>query len=223
MTCLSVAAKQDDEVAVLAQMVRDSVKGEWYPLSNKTLPYIGFKMMNGRVYEVDREEVAFTGWYSQLDANRSPRLLVSFLEGKRQGIYAEWDELGNLRQKGEYFDGEKDGVFYEFSDQGNKVSQRNYLIGKLHGQSNFWYDDGVPKLEALFEQGLIIEAKGWLSNGKKCPYTKVVNGRGVIFDFGGGFLDALLQLPKDSPSPHGKNSKVTQYKFGELRIPEPDR
>jgi antitoxin component YwqK of YwqJK toxin-antitoxin module len=221
LICLSVAAQQNDEAAILAKMVQDSIKGEWYPLSNKTLPFTGFKMKSGRLHEADREDVAFTGWYSQFDANRTARLLVSFLEGKRQGVYAEWDELGNLCRKGEYFDGEKDGVFYEFSAQGKKVSQRNYLIGKLHGESVFWYDNGVPKLEALFEQGLIIEAKGWLSNGKKCPYTKVADGRGVIFDFGDGFLDALLQLPVEPVATPSKQSPVSQFEFGELEVPKP--
>ena len=221
MICLSVSAEQDKEAGILAKMVQDSVKGEWYPLSNKTLPYMGFKLKNGRLYEADREEVAFTGWYSQFDANDKVRLLVSFMEGKRQGVFAEWDERGNLRQKGEYFDGEKDGLFYEFGGQGKKVSQRNYLIGKLHGKSDFWYEDGGLKLEAVFEQGLIIEARGWLSNGKRCPYTRVVDGRGVIFDFGDGFLDALLQLPVDSAASPNKQSPVSQFEFGELEIPKP--
>ena len=177
----------------LLEMIEGSFKGEWYPLSNKSLPYEGFKLMNGLLYKVETG-LPFTGWYSQFDGNKKPRLLCSFMEGKRQGVYVEWDGFGVVRVQGNHFDGMKDGVFSEWNADGNKVSERTYLIGNLHGRSNYWYDDGNQKLEAFFEFGLMIEARGWLSDGKPCPYTKVKDGRGVVFNFGKDFLKNLLEV-----------------------------
>ena len=199
-------------------MVKDSYKGFWYPLSNKVLPYDGFKLKNGKLFRDNQEEIPYTGWYTQADRNKTVRLLASFMDGKRQGYFAEWDKAGMLRMRGEYFDGEKDGTHIEINDKGLKISERSYLIGKLHGASNFWYDNGQLKLASTFEYGLIIEAKGWLADGKPCPYTKVTGGSGVIFNFGPGFLEQLLQAPQPKKSVSGDPNQTNVFNFGKLTI-----
>jgi hypothetical protein len=152
----------------LLEMIEGSFKGEWYPLSNKSLPYEGFKLMNGLLFKVETG-LPFTGWYS-------------------------------------HFDGMKDGVFTEWNAEGNKVSERTYLIGNLHGRSSYWYDNGNQKLESFFEFGLMLEARGWLSDGKPCPYTKVRDGRGVVFNFGKDFLKNLLEVEEV------QGGKIKQFK-----------
>ena len=199
-------------------MIEHSYKGLWYPLSNKVLPYEGFKLKDGKLFRDNQDEVPFTGWYTQSDSNKKVRLFASFMDGRRQGYFAEWDKTGMLRFMGEYFDGEKDGTHIEINDKGLKVSERNYLIGKLHGVSNFWYDNGQHKLASTFEYGLIMEAKGWLANGKPCPYTRVTGGSGVIFNFGPGFLEKLLQAPQTKSSFSGDSNQTNLFKFGELSI-----
>ena len=201
-------------------MIEDSYKGLWYPLSNKTLPYEGFKIKNGVLFRDNQDDVPYTGWYTQFDTGKTVRFLSSFMDGKRQGYFAEWDENGVLRSRGEYFDGEKDGVHIEMDEKGNKTSQRNYLIGKLHGESNFWYENGQMKLASTFEYGLIMEAKGWLSNGDPCPYTKVKDGVGVIFNFGDGFLEQLLQSqsPQTLGDAKSDSNQTTINNFKELKI-----
>ena len=200
------------------KMIAESVKGEWYPLSNKVLPYAGFKYKHGLIYRANLDEVPFTGWYSQFDTNKQVRLLTSFMAGKLQGLFIEWDKNGSIRKKGEYFDGEKDGTHVELNEKGKKISERNYLIGKLHGESNFWYNNGSKKLASTFEHGLIMEAKGWLYNGKPCPYTKVKNGKGVIFNFGDGFVEQLLQSSKLIKESAVESNKTGTFDFGELKI-----
>ena len=211
-------AKPAKEELILEEMVKDSYKGLWYPLSNKVLPYEGFKLKDGRLFRDNQDDVPYTGWYTQADRNKTVRLLASFMDGKRQGYFAKWDETGMLRMRGEYFDGEKDGTHIEINDKGLKISERSYLIGKLHGASTFWYDNGKRKLASIFEYGLIMEAKGWLANGKPCPYTKVTGGSGVIFNFGQGFLEQLLQVPKSQKSVPKDSNQTNVFKFGELTI-----
>jgi antitoxin component YwqK of YwqJK toxin-antitoxin module len=215
-TLCSADIEKEDEL--LMKMIEESFKGEWYPLSNKTLPYKGFKVKNGLLFRDNPDIHPFTGWYSQFDTNKQVRLLNSFMEGKRQGVSAEWDELGNLRKKEEYFDGEKDGTHIEINAMGIKVSERNYLIGKLHGESTFWYENGQRKLVSVFEYGLIMEAKGWLSNGEPCPYTKVKDGKGVIFNFGDGFLEQLLQSPKPESRLNRESIESDIFNLEELRV-----
>ena len=211
-------SETENEEEILQEMVSDSFKGLWYPLSNKTLPYEGFKMKHGKLFRDNQDDDPYTGWYSQIDSNRTVRFLDSFLEGRRQGCFAEWDENGMLRSKGEYFDGQKDGIHIEMNFRGVKISERNYLIGKLHGESNFWYENGQLKLESTFEHGLIMKAKGWLSNGEPCPYTKVIEGKGVIFNFGDGFLEQLLQTPYKFRNLPKQFKPGIDLKLGELKI-----
>ena len=101
-------------------MIEDSYKGLWYPLSNKTLPYEGFKIKNGLLFRDSQDDIPYTGWYTQFDTGKTVRFLSSFMDGKRQGYFAEWDENGVLRLSGEYFDGEKDGVHIEMDEKGIK-------------------------------------------------------------------------------------------------------
>jgi hypothetical protein len=211
-------AEFQQEEIVLRKMVDDSYKGEWYPLSNKVIPYEGFKLKAGLLCRDIEDSIPYTGWYSQFDSNNIVRLLVSFMEGKRQGVFAEWDKNGSLRYRGEYFDGEKDGTHFEINEAGTVISKRNYLIGKLHGESSFWYNNRQKKLTSTFDHGLIIEAKGWLSNGDRCPYTKVIDGSGVIFNFGPGFLEQLLQTPQPLKSVTGDSNQTKVFRFGELTI-----
>jgi len=200
---------------ILKEMIESSVKGDWYPLSNKSLPYEGFKIMKERIYRVGSEE-PFTGWYSQFDGAKRPRMLSSFMHGKRQGVFVEWDETGTMRTHGTHFDGQKDGVFSEWSEMGNKLSERTYLIGKLHGRSDFWYENGGKKLESFFEFGLIMEARGWLKDGVPCPYTRVKDGKGVVFNFNKGFLENLLQNNDIPPKSLKEGNSTGTYQFDQL-------
>ena len=76
------------------------------------------------------------------------------------------------------------------------------------------------KLASTFEYGLIMEAKGWLSNGDQCPYTKVEGGVGVIFNFGDRFLEQLLQSQSTQTLGEAKSdsnqTKINNFK--ELKI-----
>ena len=215
---LCCEAKPRSEELILEEMVKNSYKGSWYPLSNKVLPYEGFKLKDGKLFRDNQDDVPYTGWYTQADRNKTVRMLASFMDGKRQGYFAKWDKAGMLRMRGEYFDGEKDGTHIEINDKGLKISERSYLIGKLHGASTFWYDNGKRKLASTFEYGLIMEAKGWLANGKPCPYTNVTGGSGVIFNFGQGFLEQLLQVPQSQKSVPKDSNQTNVFKFGELTI-----
>jgi len=42
-------AQDSTQQEIFREMIDSSVKGEWYPLSNKSLPYEGFKVMKERI------------------------------------------------------------------------------------------------------------------------------------------------------------------------------
>ena len=143
------------------------------------MPYDEFILKRGKLYR-EIEDTPFTGWYAQFDEQNEPRLLCTFADGKKNGFTYMWDENGTRRFQGEYHDNMQSGEFWEWNEFNQVLSQKNYLTGKLHGEYRLWYNSGRLKLEAYFQGGKLLDAQGWLPGGTPCPYSRVINGRGVI-------------------------------------------
>ena len=99
---------------------------------------------------------------------------------EKNGFTYMWDENGTRRFQGEYNDNMQSGEFWEWNEFNQVLSQKNYLTGKLHGEYRLWYGSGRLKLEAYFQGGKLLDAQGWLPGGTPCPYSRVINGRGII-------------------------------------------
>ena len=169
------------EAQLLQTMFIQSHKGKWYPMSNKTPPYDDFVLKGGKLYK-DGDNSPFTGWYAQFDDSDEPRMLCSFVEGKKNGFTYLWDGNGVRRFQGEYVDNLKNGQFLEWNEKAIQTSEKNYQLNKLNGNYQLWYDSGKIKLDAVFKSGKLLEARGWYPNGSPCPYSKVINGRGLFYD-----------------------------------------
>ena len=79
----------------------------------------------------------FTGWYAQFDKSDEPRMLCSFVDGKKNGFTYLWDGNGVRRFQGEYLDNLKNGQFLEWNEYAIQTSEKNYKLDKLHGSINF--------------------------------------------------------------------------------------
>jgi antitoxin component YwqK of YwqJK toxin-antitoxin module len=168
-----------NEAQLIQSMLLYAFKGTWYPMTNKIMPYDEFVLKGGKLYR-ESDDIPFTGWYAQFDQKDEPRLLCTFADGQKNGFSYLWDENGTRRFQGEYKANLQNGEFFEWNEHHQVVSQKNYLAGKLHGEYRLWYGSGKLKLEAFFQNGKLLDAQGWLPGGIPCPYSKVINGRGVI-------------------------------------------
>ena len=167
-----------EEAQLIQSMLLYAVKGKWYPTTNKIMPYDEFILKGGKLYR-EIEGTPFTGWYAQFDDQNEPRLLCTLLMVKKMDL-PTCDENGTRRFQGEYHDNMQSGEFWEWNEFKQVLSQKNYLTGKLHGEYRLWYNSGRLKLEAYFQGGKLLDAQGWLPGGAPCPYSRVINGRGVI-------------------------------------------
>lgn len=174
-----VLAVENEESNFYRELLGDAYQGTWHALVNKSLPYDGFSQKNGRQW-MHGAASAFTGWYAQFDLNSTARLLCSFYDGIREGPVVYWDEVGRIALRGAYQSGKKHGVFTGWNTSGVRTSEKEYENGKLDGWAYFWYDKGQLRLRLLFEVGKLIEATGWLPDGRICPHTQVEKGSGVI-------------------------------------------
>ena len=194
------------EAQLLQSMFLQSYRGKWFPMSNKTMPFDEFSLKGGRLYKIG-EDIPFTGWYAQFDEQDEPRMLSSFVDGQKNGFTYLWDENGTRRFQGEYLDNYKNGQFLEWNVQAIQVSEKNYKSNKLNGNYHLWYDSGKIKLDAFFENGKLLEARGWYPDGSPCPYSKVAKGRGLILRYENTFR------PSKQPSPR---KSVLADTFGQL-------
>jgi antitoxin component YwqK of YwqJK toxin-antitoxin module len=170
------------EAQLLQSMLMQAHKGKWFPMTNKTMPFDEFMLKGGRLYR-ETEDVAFTGWYAQFDHLDEPRMLSAFVDGQKNGFTYLWDENGTRRFQGEYLNNLKNGLFLEWNINAIQTSEKNYRLNKLNGDYHLWYDSGKIKLDAIFEDGKLQEARGWYPDGSPCPFSRVVNGRGLILRY----------------------------------------
>lgn len=197
------------EAQLLQTMFLQAHRGKWFPMSNKTPPYDDFVLKGGQLYR-DGDDIPFTGWYAQFDESDEPRMLSSFVDGKKNGFTYLWDENGVRRFQGEYIDNLKNGQFLEWNNDAIQTSEKNYKLNKLSGDYQLWYDSGKIKLDAIFKGGKLLEARGWYPDGRPCPYSKVINGRGVILRYENDHM-SLTKTEKKR-----KSSRITFPELSEL-------
>lgn len=177
------------EAQLLQSMFLQAHKGRWFPMSNKTMPFDDFMLKGGRLYK-ETEDAPFTGWYAQFDELDEPRMLCSFVDGQKNGFTYLWDENGTRRFQGEYVNNLKSGQFLEWNTQAIQISEKNYHLNKLNGDYHLWYDSGKIKLDAIFQNGKLLEARGWYPDGSPCPYSRVAKGRGLILRYENNYKPA---------------------------------
>jgi antitoxin component YwqK of YwqJK toxin-antitoxin module len=118
----------------------------------------------------------------------------NYKEGKRHGIFKEYDEQGNLIRKDEYDNGVIVGESLWFYPTGiireritykegevkeRKIHWENGQLNKicnsfkLHGEKLEWYDNGNIMSITLYNKGEIIDEKRFHKNGN--PMEKVGN------------------------------------------------
>jgi antitoxin component YwqK of YwqJK toxin-antitoxin module len=104
---------------------------------------------------VTNEEKPYSGW---VKVTGGPKL-IQFKDGKVDGLAARW-----------YSNGKKYGIL-------------SYKNGKPDGLGSYWYRNGQKKMEGNFKDGKLMSLIAWKPNGEKCPFTKVVNGKGVQVNY----------------------------------------
>ena len=75
----------------------------------------------------------------------------NYYEGKLDGMYVEYDDLGNIITKGEFIEGREEGFwFYELGDH---REEGNYTEGLRSGEWKYYYNDGSIQFEGRFIEG----------------------------------------------------------------------
>ena len=87
---------------------------------------------------------------------------------------------GKKRTEGSYVDGKKDGLWIEWNDDGQKQSEDNYKKGKYNGLRIGWHPNGQKSMERTW---INDEAEGvqvwWHPNGQKKCVENIEKGKRI--------------------------------------------
>ena len=152
---------------------------------------------NGIKYLVN-SRTPFTGEGTRYYNNGQLMVKGNFKDGKREGVFVNYDEGGQLKGTGNYKDGKLDGL-YESYDRGQLESKENYKDGKLvsleayhsNGQLMAKLNYKDAKLDGLYEWFHVngqLKATGNYKDGKLYGYESYDKN---------GQLEAKENVPRD--------------------------
>lgn len=100
------------------------------------------------------------------------RALGAFNRGKRTGSFIFWNATGVRVAHVPYEEDEKNGtlaLWYPTRTRGPDAQQRleqPYAMGKRDGATLSWHADGQRRGEYVFENGRLLEVRGWDERGR---------------------------------------------------------
>lgn len=165
-----------------------------------------------------KQKKHFTGgvpdgeWIIYYDGSKSPKQIIHYKTGIKEGENARFYKNGNKFSSTLYSDGKQT---YEcgWYENGNKKYEMNYFSGKLNDVVNYWYYDGSKQYSCFYENGIINgSATGWYPDGTKKREETFNNGElkeGKCFSQEGKKIDYFPFLT--SPSYKGGEIEMVKY------------
>jgi antitoxin component YwqK of YwqJK toxin-antitoxin module len=124
----------------------------------------------------------YSGWGKEMYANGKICRLGQFVDGNKEGIWAEWYYDGQQEMQSIIKEGKKNGLHTTWFENGQKRLEANYKAGKKDGLSTEWYENAQKKSGERFTMDKLVSSVVWKPNGEKCPVTKIESGNGVRVD-----------------------------------------
>ena len=142
------------------------------------------KLMYGMLQlYVDQEEIPYTGWIRQNDANQSQYTMGYLKKGRREARWISWDENGTKRTEIEWKEDRMEGTFRVWHGNGrNKVTGQT-TDGEVDGKWLEYYSTGKVACRSLNQTGHLIEIEVWRPDGSLCPDSRVINGNGSFLRY----------------------------------------
>lgn len=86
---------------------------------------------------------------------------------RKNGLYEEWYENGQIKERCNYENGKKHGLYEEWYENGQLKEKVNYENGKKHGLYEEWYENGQLKEKVKYYcDNLNGKHKVWNENGR---------------------------------------------------------
>jgi len=115
------------------------------------------------------------GAYELRGADGRLRVAGAFAKGHRTGTFVFWNAKGARIAVIPYDNDDKIGTVALWyvprvgSIDGRRKLEAPYAAGRRHGVTRSWHDNGRPRVELRYEQGMLAEARAWRPNGNEVP------------------------------------------------------
>ena len=97
-------------------------------------------------------------------ADGSPRLMLSYRDGKPEGPYRRWffrnDETGSLRIEGYYHNGVSEGIWTTYRSDGTIASRGRFINGQRVGTWVRYAPEGALIDSVIYDRGRVLERHG---------------------------------------------------------------
>lgn len=96
-----------------------------------------------------------------------PHFIIQYKDGKKDGLYLEFDKQGGIVKKIDYNDDLIDGLNCVWNRGGRMSVKQEYQKGKLNGKSTIYYDNGFIQEESYYKDGKRHGVTMWYSYADK--------------------------------------------------------
>jgi antitoxin component YwqK of YwqJK toxin-antitoxin module len=152
------------------------------------------------VFKISFKEDLPDGLMEEFHPNGKIKKLVTFANGKLNGDFFQFNELGDLQLSGSYVQDQKSGEWASYYDGGIKKSEFNYEEGLLSGITTNFYPDGTVS-------ELVPLKSGQLEGTFQSFYPTGVKQKEVQFEEGKENGPFLLYYPDGKVSAKGEFQK----------------
>ncbi|MBQ8223510.1 MAG: toxin-antitoxin system YwqK family antitoxin [Bacteroidales bacterium] len=132
--------------------------------------YIGTIRVTGEVLNGMKEG----SWVENHPNTDLPHYIIQYEEGKKDGLYLEFDKSANIIKKIDYKNDMMDGLNCVWFKGGRSSVKQEYKEGKLEGLSILYYDNGFIQEESEYKDGKRNGVTIWYSYADKEQGPKAV-------------------------------------------------
>ena len=127
-------------------------------------PFTG--KVNGRIQGIIKRGKR-QGLWLEYHENGQLKAKANFKDGKLHGLDEWYYKNGQLEQKKNYKDGELHGLAELYRENGQLKAKGNWKDGKLHGLFEWYYENGQLKKKGNFEDEELISVTCFSETGEE--------------------------------------------------------
>ncbi|MBR5603801.1 MAG: hypothetical protein IKW51_06295 [Bacteroidales bacterium] len=113
-------------------------------------------------------------WIENFPNTELPHYIIQYQEGKKNGLYMEFNKEGYIIKKIDYKNDLIDGTLCEWARSGLLLKKQEYKGGQLDGRTVICYDNGFLQEESEYKEGKKHGVTVWYSYANKAQGPKAV-------------------------------------------------
>ena len=132
---------------------------------------------------VDQDDEPFSGWVKSTTPDNRLAELGYLLDGRKEGLWIEWDKNGSKESEIYWKEDRMDGKFSFWHPNGQVMTTGQTSDGEVDGEWTEYYSTGQIAAQSTNRIGHLVEIKVWKPDGTTCEESKVTGGNGSFYRY----------------------------------------